>query len=106
MRLGAKAGWLKDRVEGRYRGQRKVCYFLYARDRLKVGGVMRHDVAGRASIGRDQCGPCSNVPFMTDVRTLSMKCASFVKSFGRWQAYESPEERTRVQGMSYGDLRV
>ena len=26
------------------------------RDRLKVGGVMRHDVAGRASIGREQCG--------------------------------------------------
>jgi hypothetical protein len=51
-----RRGWLKDRVEGRYRGQRKVCYFLYARDRLKVGGVMRHDVAGRASIGRDQCG--------------------------------------------------
>ena len=26
------------------------------RDRLKVGGIMRHDVAGRASIGREQCG--------------------------------------------------
>jgi hypothetical protein len=28
----------------------------YSRDRLKVGGVMRHDVAGRASVGREQCG--------------------------------------------------
>jgi len=27
-----------------------------SRDRLKVGGVMRHDVAGRASVGREQCG--------------------------------------------------
>ena len=39
-----------------YWGQLKVCYFLYAKDRLKVGGVMRHDVAGSASIGPDQCG--------------------------------------------------
>jgi len=34
-----------------------IVVFAYAvRDRLKVGGVMRHDVAGRASIGREQCG--------------------------------------------------
>ena len=34
-----------------------VSELIKIRDRLRVGGVMRHDVAGRASIGRDQCGP-------------------------------------------------
>ena len=30
--------------------------YLLSGDRLKVGGVMRHDGAGRTSIGREQCG--------------------------------------------------
>ena len=34
----------------------RVLSKMGSRDRLKVGGVMRHDIAGRASIGREQCG--------------------------------------------------
>ena len=53
-RISTSAEYVEDVGEAATRCP--VILHMLRRDRLKVGGVMRHDGAGRTSIGREQCG--------------------------------------------------
>jgi len=67
-------------------------------------GVMRHDVAGARRLARAMWS-CSNVPFITDVRTLSMKCAPLVTSafvVCRHPTMQKPMDRLSVCAVEIG----